>query len=308
MAFFFKEIRVNNSKPMLSFDKLVEQVKSKGIIVNNELWLKKILSQINYQRLMVYRLHFTINNTIKPNTTIEDIYNLYLFDKKLKLCFFDILCDVEFIFRTKVSYYFGNKYGTHAYLDNVFFKEKFYHAEFMVRINRIIQKKQHKHPLMKFHNDHYTDLPPIYKIIELLSFGEVSKLFKNIKSEEVKNDIIKEFKDNNHKINIKVTESWLITLTDVRNICAHHDILWNRSFEIKSIKSAKWKKSIWKKNDNKEIFSILGILLILRDIIPDKALFVDFVNRVDELIQSNNILECHDLHFPNDWKEILIDK
>lgn len=41
MAFFFKEIRVNNSKPMLSFDKLVEQVKSKGIIVNNELWLKK---------------------------------------------------------------------------------------------------------------------------------------------------------------------------------------------------------------------------------------------------------------------------
>lgn len=299
---------MNNSKPMLSFDELVEQVKSKGIIVNDELWLKKILSQINYQRLMVYRLHFTINNNIKPNTTIEDIYNLYLFDKKLKLCFFDILCDVEFIFRTKVSYYFGNKYGTHAYLDNDFFEEKFYHAEFMVRINRIIKKKQHKHPLMKFHNDHYADLPPIYKIIELLSFGEVSKLFKNIKSEEVKNDIIKEFKDNNHKINIKVTESWLITLTDVRNICAHHDILWNRSFEIKSIKSAKWKKSILKKSDNKEIFSILGILLILRDIIPDKALFADFVNRVDELIQSNNILECHDLHFPNDWKEILINK
>jgi abortive infection bacteriophage resistance protein len=72
------------------------------------------------------------------------------------------------------------------------------------------------------------------------------------------------------KVHYSVFESWLHTLTYVRNICAHHGRLWNKEFAVepKKLKSpaAPWVMDLYTLN-NKRSFYFLCLLKYLLNII-----------------------------------------
>ena len=59
-------------------------------------------------------------------------------------------------------------------------------------------------------------LPPSWMMIEMLTWGELSHLYVGLKSTQAKKQIAQ-----NLGLHAEVLESWLKTLNDVRNICAH---------------------------------------------------------------------------------------
>ena len=73
------------------------------------------------------------------------------------------------------------------------------------------------------------DLPPVWKTLEVISLGELSKLFNNFSESQLKHDVAHEFGLNHHKF----LSSWLESLTSLRNHCAHHARVWNRAYPLK---------------------------------------------------------------------------
>lgn len=59
----------------------------------------------------------------------------------------------------------------------------------------------------------------------MLTWGELSHLYNGLKSTHLKKQIAQ-----NLGLHAEVLASWLKTLNDVRNLCAHHNRLWNKEF------------------------------------------------------------------------------
>jgi abortive infection bacteriophage resistance protein len=79
------------------------------------------------------------------------------------------------------------------------------------------------------HRKRYKDdkrFPPAWKTLEMTSFGSLSKLYGNLKNTIKSKDIIaKELGAVNHTY----LPSWLQSIAQIRNYCAHHSRLWNKN-------------------------------------------------------------------------------
>lgn len=62
-------------------------------------------------------------------------------------------------------------------------------------------------------------------LTECLTFGTWSKVFHNLKNRKDKVEIARRLGQP-----FKIIESWIVSLTEIRNICAHHERLWNHIF------------------------------------------------------------------------------
>jgi abortive infection bacteriophage resistance protein len=69
-------------------------------------------------------------------------------------------------------------------------------------------------------------MPPVWKTLEVVSFGNLSKLYANMKDVEVKKKVAKSVGLPQYTY----LESWMRSLTVLRNCCAHHARAWNRRY------------------------------------------------------------------------------
>jgi len=140
-------------------------------------------------------------------------------------------------------------------------------------------------------------LPPSWMSIELFTLGKLSKHYSNLKYLADKKMIAKYF-----KIDYSVFESWIHSISYIRNICAHHNRLWNRILAIKSV-MPKNPGSIWLNQQNinpQKIYLFLSILKYLLNIInPDTT----FSLRLKNLYLDYKNVDIAKMGFPIDWQE-----
>jgi len=300
MAYFCFIMRC---KPVLNYQGLIDKIKERGIHVSDEPKALKILSQINYQRLMVYRTHFEIEGVIKEGTTLKDIFRLYQFDRDLKHCVYPLIEHFEFCFRAKMSYYLGQNTGNHGYLDSRNFNKIEFHEKSIEKYQETyIREARKRHPMIVHHRETYSEDLPIYKAVEIFTLGELTKLYKNIKDIEIKKSIINDFKKTERKLSSKIFASWMKTMTDIRNICAHHDMLWKREFIFKRIKKEYWDGLIGSSGK----YTLYAILVIFRVLILDKAVINDSLDYLSSIFDKYaDIVFPTDLGLPDDWRKHL---
>lgn len=107
------------NKPPLTYTEHVALLKSRGMVVPDKKNTEQILANINYYRLSAYMLPYkknengTICDDFKTGTTWDVIYNLYVFDRKLRLLVFDAIERLEIAIRAQMIYQFSHKYGSH---------------------------------------------------------------------------------------------------------------------------------------------------------------------------------------------------
>lgn len=300
------------SKPVLPINELVNEIRKKGIQIDDENFVSEVLARLNYQRLLAYRNKFLLSQNLevyKEGTNFNDIYRLYKFDRELKFILQKNIESIELMMRTLISHHLGITYGVHGHLDQTNFKNIEYHNIFKFSLFEKTDRSKathKKHLMVKYHHDNYIDELPIYKAVELLTFGELSKFFLNLKDEkddvDNKKMIVERLKTLDHKINNKTLSSWLKSLVDVRNMCAHHELLYCRKFEISSIARPQWKEAIVIKNQGKEIFSVYGIILILKSTSLDREVYDDTINSLKLLFeQYSDIILPKDINFSDNW-------
>lgn len=185
------------------------------------------LSNISYYRLKGYWWEMQsdkVNHYFEDGSFFEDAVDLYNFDRHFRLILFNGIERIEIALRTKLIYYFSLTHGSEWYMNPSLFEKQKEYSSFLSKIYHDMGRSSEEFMVKHFLN-HPTEHPECWKALEVLTLGTLSKLFQNLKHQlPEKNKISKDFGLHNQKY----LSSWLLAITVVRNIIAHHSRLWNR--------------------------------------------------------------------------------
>ena len=204
-------------------------LKQRGIIVNNEAVALRQLESISYFRLANYWKVFEtddVTHRLVPGTQLEDVILLYAFDKELRSIIFSAIQDIEVALRTRIIHFFSLAHGDFWFMDADKFNS---HSIFQTCLDSIqTELDRSKEEFLQEHFIKYESpsMPPVWKTLEVVSFGTLSKLYGNMKDVEVKKQVAKSFGLPQYRY----MESWMRSVTVLRNCCAHHARTWNRRY------------------------------------------------------------------------------
>ena len=175
-------------QPPMTIDEQVENLKSIGLVVDDEEYAKRILNDISYFRLIkAYSLDLKPKNgNYNGGTTFKAIVELYLFNANFRQIIFPEIEKIEINVRCRVANYFAEQYGVLGYLNIENFAEEKYYMEFLSDIEEEIRRNS-KAPFVRNFRENYEGVNlPIYALVEVFSFGTLSKFFKNLHNKDKK--------------------------------------------------------------------------------------------------------------------------
>lgn len=216
------------TKPHATGRQRVDHLRNLGLSVPRPNLAAKKIDAIGYERLRIYLLsrrdHTLPNKPFLPGTTYKNILRIYDCDVKLRDACFVAVGQFELHFRNAVSERLSDIYGSHPYYDVSAFNSAKAQQKCLQTFTSIYLGSKDRRAKHYGETYDYPFLPPIWRMKEFLTFGKASWIFKDL-SKSVREDVAKEF----GVLHLDTFTLWLDCLVDLRNICAHHDRLFNRS-------------------------------------------------------------------------------
>ncbi len=306
--------KVPYTKQALSYAEQIDQLKIRGLVVGNELKALHLLEVISYYRLSGYWYPMLVdkqNHIFKPNSSFETAFNIYKFDRKLRIFILGELEKIEVAVRSKMIYILSHSRGTFWYLDSVNFSNSAKHAETLSKIEFEFTRSDEEF-IKAFKNKYSDSMPPSWMIFEVASFGIISSLYSNLASGKDKREISGYF-----GLNDIVFSSWLHSIVYIRNICAHHSRLWNKEMRIQPMipRNPRFdfidenfqnlsEIGITKLLNNKSYFIISMIIYLMNVINPKHKIQKKF----NSLLEKYPNIDTRAMGFPEHWKSILFWK
>lgn len=145
------------------------------------------------------------------------------------------------------------------------------------------------------------DNPDAWMILESATFGTLSKMYKNLKSQlperaAIANDF--------GLYSAKELSSWLEAISVLRNIIAHHSRLWNRSL-AKQVTNPKGHRDRWllnplTDNQKKKPYGVISAMLYLCNAVyPDNQI----KDKLLALIDHSTNIPYYKYGFTGDWRK-----
>lgn len=157
--------------------------------------------------------------------TLRRGHDLMLFDIEYQSILLKYIGLFEIAFRARYSRQMAELRGPFAHRDRRNFINGDYFNGFLATYGLELSRAiSHKGPMRDAYAE-YGDLP-IWKSVEVMSFGTLSKLYRNTKSKAVKRNVAEAF-----GVDPTTLSSWLRTLTLIRNQCAHFSRLAGTSLK-----------------------------------------------------------------------------
>ncbi|MBO5349604.1 MAG: Abi family protein [Clostridia bacterium] len=305
-------------KEFYTIDRQIELLRNRNIQIKNTKLAKKILTNNNYYYLINGYKDLFLDKRSKSEqfiegTSLEEIYSLYEFDRRMKIVFLEYILLIERRLNTYISYEFSKNYGHKNYLIpenfNNINKNKDLIKNFINNINlEISHQYKNTNKMIVHYIDTYNYIP-LWVLIRILSFGKVSKFYSFMKQKE-QNSISRKF-----NISSEALKVYLINLGNIRNICAHDEKLYDVILKVR-IKNTKYHKNLsLNKSDNKltyatrDLFSIVIILKILLEEVEFKEYYNKVIINIDLLkdnLKTINIDKVlNKMGFPINYKKML---
>lgn len=305
-----------SEKTFLTIDELINNIKSKNIGIRNENNVRSILETNNYYFIMGYKFAFkNIDGTYKNNTSFEDIYSLYIFDKTLKLIVLDPILEIEQKLKTIYTNNYSNRYGfkVNDILDrNHYDLSNNYLSDTLSNLNQQLNDFGTKNKAVMFYRNNHLFIP-LWVYMKILSFGMIRDMFYISKNND--KDYMKK-KLTNERINSSEVANMLRLLVRVRNICCHDDILLSFIDDKLGIKTTKYHQEFNLKTDKsnniiqgkKDLFAIL----ISIKFFSSKDKFTNLIDNLSDLItkydreigslNKNQLLSM--MHLPENFEKL----
>lgn len=285
-----------NKKPF-TFEEQAQRLLDRGLQTDKKS-LVQCLKSVNYYRLSAYLYPYRKeDDNFKQNTTLDKVWKNYCFDRQLRLLAMDACERIEISVKTDVVYFLAHDKGAFAYLEekNLSYLNKNEYESFIKRIKDETERAKREDFVKNFfaiYGDKHEYLP-LWMLAEILSFGTTFTMFKGLRTE------IKEQIATKYGVAPKVFSSWLHTISVVRNICAHHGRLYNRTLGVKPIiprKGLLWKER--EKIDNSKVFSLLTIFhYLIKTIAPQSK----WKNKLLSLLQMEKDIPLSVIGFYSGW-------
>ena len=145
--------------------------------------------------------------------------------------------------------------------------------------------------------ERYSDgIPPIWMMVEIMSMGEISRWYGDYIKESDKKEIARYY-----GVPAKVLESWMRSISMVRNRCAHHNRLYGISisggFVIPKKLSSEKYLSIFNDKDINGFYNIIIACCYMAESIGEKIEKEEFIDNIIQLVE-NFSLEEEKMGFP----------
>lgn len=284
----------------------LQQLKDRGLLFSNESIALKYLSHISYYRLGEYWYVMQQDkeqHIFKPNSRFDDVIALYNFDAELRLLLFDVIEKIEISLRTKLIYHLSHEIGPWWFQNFNLFTNSRALVKTLANLDEELERTKDK--TIKNHiKKHKDDLrfPPSWKSLEHTSFGALSKLYGNLKhSVKSKDTIAVAYGAVNHTY----LPSWLQSIAQIRNFCAHHSRLWNRNLpgtvKLLSKPPNPWivDKENVPKQSNKLYMHMCLMKYLLNTIQPNN----EFTRRLDALFKKYPNVDPNALDMKPNWQQ-----
>ena len=288
------------SKPPKTLDEQVNLLESRGMVIGDRKKAKFYLQHLNYYRLRAYWLFFEQDQIIhkfRANTQFQDVLELYIFDRELRLLILDAIERIEVSVRSQWAYHLAHRHGSHAHLDPNLFDRRFWQRN-LDDLTKEVNRSQED--FVRHFQQTYTEaLPPVWVVCEVMSFGLLSRWFKTIRFARTKAAIA-----TTYNLRANFLSSWLHHLSMIRNSCAHHSRLWNREFTVLPRLTTSPRQPLYSSfsSGSRNIYNTLVILLYLMDrIVPDHQWGQVLLNHIKTCPQP-----LSPMGFPSNWQTLTI--
>lgn len=297
----------NNTNPKMEkvrfIEKQITDFKNKNIYFEDFDFAREKLLQASVAHLQGFGLQWMDKTKRRFNegTTFEMLWSVYQTDRILKDFLFDYLSEIEVQFRSIIGGVLSEAQGPFGYKDFKNFRNDEYHENFIEDARN--ELKRENEPFVHYYNQKFQDEHPIYLLVEVVSFGTLSKLYSNMLRKDQK-EVAKYYGIKSEQ----VLASFFYAFTKLRNTCAHHGRLYNRTF---SPSCAILKEDLTRMKSLDPEFSIdpnylFAIILAMCHVMNEEQKG-KLIHQLKETLVQNDIYELALIGFPIEWEAMLIE-
>ena len=287
---------VESVKPFCTYQQQIDKLEARGLIVRDKAYAESVLRPENYYRLRGYWLTMVKkqgtppDDVFYPGTTFENIVDVYLFDVDLREIILSATSIIETNLKAYISYYHAQKYGPIGYMNYEHFEDVNKHIWMMYELQK--DKTARKDELfVQHHKKCKGGIFPVWAATELMSFGQVSKFFKNMVRED-RNKMSREFYSISSR---EYIESWIQCAVVARNIAAHGGRFYNRFLSPKirlPDALAGNESTFW------------GYAYAIYMLLPEEKKEA-FISDLSRAISAHKYVLLKHIGFPDNWAQIM---
>jgi abortive infection bacteriophage resistance protein len=304
-------------KPFRSYSELVALLVSRGMQIEDEARAARKLAQVGYYRLSGFWFPCKAfrrdtsgqvvlspvthkperSDDFVPMTRFDAVFELYLFDKKLRQLMLDAIERIEVNVRSVIAHEVGYHHPL-AYKDPVFINPSqtrdFVDArtgrrrniwdEWLIRQND--QVKRSREDCIEWHRQCHKAMP-FWVVVEAWDFGTVSKYFEMLKRGH-QNRICERMGISNPA----VLKEWLQDINTLRNRCAHHTRIWNQysNNPLPVLPNAYFQELNLDINARTRLYGLIAVIwFLVKSIGPNS----NWINEVANVINSKpDLVNC----------------
>lgn len=234
-------------KPHLDVSGQLALLRSRGMEIADPAKAAAYLERVGYYRLSGYWYPLRQSRTIpapggksttqvldafRPGASFAQAIDLYVFDKRLRLLFLDAIERVEVAIRVDVALLLGARdpwaHRDPALLHGNFVKRvsrktgRTGHQDWLARLDQAAARSDEE--FVRHFASRYGGPLPIWIAVELWDFGMLSVFLAGMAAAD-RGAVAAKYGVQRPEL----LTGWMRAINHVRNICAHHGRLWNRS-------------------------------------------------------------------------------
>lgn len=300
--------RTPYAKLALTYFEQIQRLKRRGLIVENEAKAIHLLESVSYYRLSGYWYPMLampkMDHIFKQGSSFDNAFQLYCFDKELRKIVLGELEKIEVAIRAKMIYELSHRHGAFWYTKPELFKGDLLFDAIFLKIEEEYKRSDEQF-IVDFRNKYCDPMPPSWMMLELTSFGTLSRIYKNLKGSNDRRVIAHHF-----GLDDKTFQSWMHSVVYVRNVCAHHGRLWTRVMRISPgvpskpqfpflTHTIKYHPVTRIPLNNNRVYFLISMLLYWLNIINKRNRFKE---KLFDLLKKYPMVDISAMGFPDDWE------
>ncbi len=291
------------NKPSLSLADQIAKLEANGMVIDDHAIAEHCLQHISYYRLSAYWLPFEhpkgqAGPRFQTGTNFQTVLELYEFDRKLRLLVLDAVERVEVAARGAWAYEMAMLGDGFSYLNQAIYADQNKFNRNCARLDKEVARS--KDTFVRHYKREYSGpaRPPVWMSSELLSFGLLSQWYAALKEPSLRQKVADPF-----DLDEVIFVTFLHQLAIVRNICAHHGRLWNRTLDV-SLKLPKKSPpdlaTALNRGAPKKIYNTLAMI---QHCLDRAELGNTWRERLQRLVGEMPFGDPQMMGFPNDWAD-----
>ena len=282
----------------------IQYLSSQGMNLSNTERAERTLNHIGFHRLSSYWKPFELppgtdtGMLFKKGASFNTVVTRYLFDQRLRSLLLEAFSFIEISARTHWAYQLahGFQHGEFAHQEKALFNQE-YHSENLRELQRTYNQSGH------LGSNNFQALT-IWDVLPAMSFGQLSKWYSNLIDRTTRQSISRIY-----EMDERTFVSTLRHFTKIRNICAHHERLWDRRIST----GLRIPNRLWNSKESADAFSrtdqargriynaLVMTVHLMEVITPNGDWPERFLNLKEE--ESFNSIPYEDMGFPSEWRE-----